>query len=159
MRITKTTVIIAIIAVVGVYCLSVTIRNLFLSEEEKVKRVFYAIANAAEKKSVTGVTKYLSADFKIEYDFYGHENISYPFVSRFLIALYRQFDEPKVKIESIFVEVKEDAASASLAGYFSHKADPSRLYYECSATLKKKDGEWLVTSAKAKRQAIIRNHR
>jgi hypothetical protein len=153
MKITKTTVIVAIIAAVGIYCLFITIRNLFLSEEEKVKRVFYAIADAAEEKSLTGVTKYLSPEFKIESDFYGLESVSYPFVSRFLIALYRQFDEPKVKIESIVVEVEEGAASASLTGYFSHKDDPRRLYYECAATLKKKDEEWLITSAKARRQA------
>jgi hypothetical protein len=150
MRITRTTIIIAIIAAIGVYCLVVTIRNLLLSEEEKIKRVFYAIADAAHEKSVTGVTKYLSTDFKLEYDFYGYESADYASASLLLLAFYNQVDEPTVKIESISVEVKENTAFASLSGYFTHKDDPNRLYYDCAANLKKKDNEWLITSAKAR---------
>jgi len=152
MKITRASVIVAIIAAVGIYCLIITIRNLFLSEEEKIKRIFYAIADAAHEKSVPGVTKYLSADFKLECEFYNYdENLKGLSPSRLLLALYRQFDEPTIKIESISVEVKGETASASLSGYFTHKDDPGRLYYDCAANLKKKDDEWLITSAKAKR--------
>jgi hypothetical protein len=151
MKITRASVIVAIIAAVGIYCLIATIRNLFLSEEEKIKRIFYAIADAAHEKSVTGVTKYLSADFKLECEFHNYdESLQGLSPSRLLLALYRQFDEPTVKIESIRVEVKGETAFASLTGCFTHKDDPGRLYYDCVADLEKKDNEWLITAAKAR---------
>lgn len=149
MKLQKKHILIGLAGAIGIYFLVNALYNFFLSEEQKVKKVFYSMASDIESKSVLGFGAYFTDDAKIRYHALEMDPKQ---IGPFLFARLRDYDDIKVSFSELSVELKNNEAVVTFGG--SARAAKQRTVgsFEGTARLRKIDGDWRVFDATGRQQ-------
>jgi hypothetical protein len=129
---------------IGIYFLVNALYNYFLSEEQKVKNVFYSMASDIEAKSVLGFGAYFTEDAKIRY--YAYE-LNPKQIGPFLFARLRDYEDMSVSFSELSVELKNDEAVVTF-GVSARSGKSGRMgSVEGTARLRKENGNWKIYDA------------
>ncbi len=149
MRWQKRYSLIVLAAAIGIYFLVNALYNYFLSEEQKVKNVFYSMASDIEDRSVLGFGAYFTQDAKIRY--YALE-MDPKQIGPFLFAQLREYDEVKISFSELSVELKNNEAVVTFGGDAKDTRRSRVGSFEGTAKLRKEDGDWKVYDATGRQQ-------
>ena len=149
MKLQKQHILIILAGAIGIYFLVNTLYNYFLSEEQKVKNVFYSMASDIESKSVLGFGAYFTEDARIRYHALEMDPKQ---IGPFLFARMRDYKEIEISFNELSVEFKDNEAVVTFGG--SARAEKRRTVgsFIGTARLRKIDGEWKILDATGKQQ-------
>ncbi len=149
MRFQKHHVVIGLVAAVVLYLIVNGIYNFLLSEEQKVKNLFYQMASDVEDKDFLGFGDYFTSDAVV---YYGDHGIQKANIVPFMIGIMRSYEKLKISFTEISVELKGGQAVVTFAGDAVEAKLKTRGSFEGTAKLRKVDGEWKVYNATGRRQ-------
>ena len=103
------------------------LRNLFVSEEDRIKRVLKEGKEAIEKEDLEGVMDHISLFYRDDYGF------TYLRIKVLLQRLFEEFDDIKIYVERMEVEVGENGkATARLLTWATARGKGGTGYIACS---------------------------
>lgn len=149
MKLQRKHILLGLAGAIGVYFLATAIYNYFLSEEQKVKNVFYSMASDIENKSVLGFGAYFTEDAKIRYLAL---EMNPKQIGPFLFARLREYDDVEVSFSELSVELKESEAVVTFGGTAKARKRRTVGSFEGTARLRKVDGDWKVFDATGRQQ-------
>lgn len=149
MKLQKKHILILLAGAIGLYILVTALYNYFLSEEQKVKNLFYSMASDIESKSVLGFGAYFTGDAKIRY--YALE-MDAKQIGPFLFARLRDYEKVSISFSELSVELKESEAVVTFGGDARDTKRGSVGSFEGTARLRREDGDWKVYDATGRQQ-------
>ncbi len=144
MRLGRNHILIGLAAALGIYLAVCGIYNYFLSEEQKVKNLFYEMASDIEGKSVLGFSEYFTKDAKIHYR---DQPVKAEDIGRVLWALVRSYKEIEVTFSELSIELEGAQAVVTFAGDVTDPKQRTGGSFEGTARLRKVEGEWKIFDA------------
>jgi len=142
MRLQKHHIIIGFISVIVLYFVANGIYNYFLSEEQKIKRLFSQMASDIEEKDVLGFGGYFASDAQVHY-----RGIDIPAnqIGFFLRGQLERRNNLKVSYKELAIELKENGkAIVTFIAEATNMVERTRGAIEGTVKLIKKDNEWKV---------------
>ena len=149
MKLQKQHILIILAGAIGIYFLINALYNFFLSEEQKVKNVFYSMASDIESKSVLGFGAYFTEDAIIRYLAL---EMNPKQIGPFLFARLRDYDDIEISFSELSVELKGNEAVVTFGGTARAKKRRTVGSLEGTVRLRKENGEWKVYDATGRQQ-------
>lgn len=144
MRLGRNHILIGLAVVIGIYLAISGIYNYLLSEEQKIKNIFYEMAGDIEEKSVLDFGDYFTKDARIHYL---DQPIKAEHIGPFLWRLVQNYKEIDVTFSELSVELDGDRAVVTFAGDAIDSKRRTGGSFEGTAKLRKVEGEWKVYDA------------
>ena len=149
MKFRKQHIVIVLIAAFALYLVIGGVYNFLISEEQKIKNLFYEMAEDIEERDVLGFADYFTETGGVTYR---DNRIDRNLIVPFLIKVLRPLGDLKISLGELTVEVKGEHATVTFSGYVDDLQTRSRGFFEGSSQLRKVEGEWKLQSATAGQQ-------
>jgi hypothetical protein len=149
MKLQKKHILTGLAAAIGIYFLISAVYNYLLSEEQKVKNLFYSMASDIESRSVLGFGAYFTGDAKVRY--YALE-MDAKQIGPFLSARLRDYEKVSISFSELSVEFKDNEAVVTFGGDARDVKRGSVGSFEGTARLRREDGNWKVYDATGRQQ-------
>jgi hypothetical protein len=144
MRLRKEHILVIFAAAIVIYLVANGIYNYMLSEEQKVKNLFYDMASDIESRDVLGFGDYFTRDAVIRY----HEfELSRREIGVFMFKQVQMQKSLKITFSELSVELREDEAVVTFVGDAIDVSARTRGSFQGTVKLRKEDGEWKIYDA------------
>jgi hypothetical protein len=144
-KLRKEHILIALGAAIVIYLVVNGIYNFFLSEEQKIKGLFYDMKSDIESCQVLGFGQYFTEDASVQY---GDFELDVQGLVATLFRICQTHGEMSISYSELLVELKGDGEAIVTFGGEAQETGRRRVgRFEGTARLRKADGDWKVYSA------------
>lgn len=144
MKLQKSHIIIGLAVAIAIYLIINGIYNYLLSDEQKIKNLFYQMASDIEDRDVLDFGAYFTEDALVRY----HDlEIKRSQIGPVLWRQRQAYGDIEITFSELKVELKGEEALVTFTVDSTDTKNRRRASLEGTARLRKVDGEWKVYSA------------